>query len=214
MTDIAFLDKPDTVNWPPRWRHFANHAGGGSAHITLRSEEPGIRGLFRYRPEAARPLTLLSEVLLCGDGTLTRGERELIAAYVSSLNRCRFCYHTHAAFAAVRVPGGMDLVDQVRADLGNAPIPGKLKALLEIAAAVQRSGQDVTSEHVDAARREGATDEEIHDTVLIAAAFCMYNRYVDGLATLACDDPEHYAERARLTGGYVATWHDELEEAC
>ncbi len=155
----------------------------------------------------------LSEVLLCGDGTLTRGERELIAAHVSSLNRCRFCYHTHAAFAAARVPGGMALVDQVREDLPNAPVPAKLRALLEIAAAVQRGGQEVTGEHVEAARREGATDEEIHDTVLIAAAFCMYNRYVDGLATLACDDPEHYAERARLTGGYVATWHDALKKA-
>ncbi|MGW4801980.1 carboxymuconolactone decarboxylase family protein, partial [Nonomuraea sp. NPDC004297] len=128
-------------------------------------------------------------------------------------NRCRFCFHTHAAFAAVRVPGGMTLVDQVRADLASAPIPGKLKALLEIAAAVQRGGQEVTGEHVDTARREGATDDEIHDTVLIAAAFCMYNRYVDGLATLACDDPEHYADRARLTGGYVATWTDALRRA-
>ncbi|GAA2212342.1 carboxymuconolactone decarboxylase family protein [Nonomuraea monospora] len=214
MTNVTFLDNRNTVNGPPRWREFVNHAGGRSAHITLRSDEPGIRGLFRYRPEAAQPLNLLSEVLLCGDGTLTRGERELIAAYVSSLNQCRFCYHTHAAFAAVRVPGGMELVDQVRNDLRGAPVPAKLKALLAIAAAVQRGGQEVTPEHVAAARQEGATDEEIHDAVLIAAAFCMYNRYVDGLATLACDDPEHYAERARLTGGYVATWNDALEEAC
>ncbi|MEO3872185.1 carboxymuconolactone decarboxylase family protein [Nonomuraea sp. B12E4] len=180
----------------------------------MRSDEPGIRGLFRYRPDTAEPLNLLSEVLLRGDGTLSRGERELIAAYVSSLNRCRFCYHTHAAFAAIRVPGGMTLVDQVRDDLPNAPVPAKLKALLVIAAAVQRSGQEVTAELVETARLEGATDDEIHDTVLIAAAFCMYNRYVDGLATLACDDPEHYAERARLTGGYVATWKEALDEAC
>jgi uncharacterized peroxidase-related enzyme len=210
------LTLPDAHNarkWPPRWRGFVNHTGSKNAHITLPSDEPGIRGLFRYRPEAALPLNQLSEVILCGDGTLTRGERELIAAYVSSLNRCRFCFHTHAAFAAVRVPGGMGLVDQVRADPADAPIPDKLKALLTIAAAVQRGGQEVTAEHVAAARREGATDAEIHDTVLIAAAFCMYNRYVDGLATLASDDPEHYAERARLTGGYVATWNDALDEA-
>ncbi|WP_090939443.1 carboxymuconolactone decarboxylase family protein [Nonomuraea jiangxiensis] len=211
---MAFSAARNAAKWPPRWREFVNHAGGKVAHIKLRSDEPGIRGLFRYRPDTAEPLNLLSEVLLRGDGTLGRGERELIAAYVSSLNRCRFCYHTHAAFAAIRVPGGMELIDQVRADLPNAPVPAKLKALLEIAAAVQRGGQEVTGEHVAAARREGATDEEIHDTVLIAAAFCMYNRYVDGLATLACDDPEHYAERARLTGGYVATWKEALDEAC
>ncbi|HEX4814189.1 MAG TPA: peroxidase-related enzyme [Nonomuraea sp.] len=194
-------------------REFVNHAGGRRPHITLRTDEPGIRGLFRYRPEAAQPLVQLSEVLLRGDGTLGRGERELIAAYVSSLNRCRFCYHTHAAFAAVRLPGGLDLVDRVRTDPDTAPVTPKLRALLAIAGAVQRGGQEVTDEHVAAARAAGATDQEIHDAVLIAAAFCMYNRYVDGLATLACDDPGHYAERARLTG-YVKVWRDELDEAC
>lgn len=195
-------------------REFVNHAGGTRPHIQLVSDEPGIRGLFRYRPEAAEPLTLLSEVLLCGDSPLTRGERELIAAYVSSLNRCRFCFHTHAAFAAVRVPDGMTLVDETCADPTAAPLSGKLKALLAIAGAVQRGGREVTDEHVRAARAEGATDLEIHDTVLIAAAFCMYNRYVDGLATLATDDPAHYADRARLTSGYVKVWNDEaLDEA-
>jgi hypothetical protein len=63
----------------------------------------------------------------------------------------------------------------------------------------------VTAELVEAARKQGATDVEIHDTVLIAAAFCMYNRYVDGLATFAPDDPENYAERARalVEHGYL-----------
>lgn len=204
----------DEKRRPPRRREFVNHAGGTRPHITLISDEPGIRGLFRYRPEAALPLVQLSEVLLCGESTLSRGDRELIAAYVSSLNRCRFCFHTHAAFAAVRVPGGPALVEQVRADPDTAPITPKLKALLRIASAVQRGGQEVTGEHVRAARAAGATDEEIHDAVLIAAAFCMYNRYVDGLATLACDDPEHYAERARLSVGYVNVWRGELNEAC
>ncbi|NUO98313.1 MAG: carboxymuconolactone decarboxylase family protein [Nonomuraea sp.] len=196
-------------------RHeFVNHAGGGRPHIRLISDEPGIRGLFRYRPEAAAPLTLLSEVLLCGDSPLSRADRELIAAYVSSLNRCRFCFHTHAAFAAARVPEGMTLVGQTCADPGAAPIPDKLKALLAIAAAVRESGRDVTAGLVATAREEGATDLEIHDTVLIAAAFCMYNRYVDGLATLATDDPGHYAARARLTSGYVRVWeNDALDEA-
>ncbi|MFI7639416.1 carboxymuconolactone decarboxylase family protein [Nonomuraea sp. NPDC049400] len=201
------------TRWPARLREFVNHAGEARPHITLATDEPGIRGLFRYRPETAQPLVHLSEVLLCGDSTLSRGEREVIAAYVSSLNRCRFCFHTHAAFAAVRVPEGMELIDQIRADLDTAPISAKLKALLAIAGAVQRSGQEVTGDHVNAARAAGATDLEIHDTVLIAAAFCMYNRYVDGLATLACDDPAHYAERAQLSG-YVKVWEDELDEAC
>jgi uncharacterized peroxidase-related enzyme len=175
-------------------------------HIVLNSAEPGIRGLLRYRPETARPLSELTEVLLRGPGTLTRGERELIAAYVSALNDCRYCSSSHAACAAAQLPGGMTLVEQVRADPGAAPVPAKLKALLTIAAAVRDSGHAVTEEQVAGARAVGATDVEIHDTVLIAAVFCMFNRYVDGLATTAPDDPALYAAGAQrlVMQGYVA----------
>ena len=148
-------------------------------HISLNSAEPGIRGLLRYRPETGRPLSELAEVLLRGPGTLTRGERELIAAYVSGLNDCQYCSASHSACAAAQLPEGMALVDQVRADASGAPVSGKLKALLAIAAAVQRGGLQVTDEHIARARAAGATDLEIHDTVLIAAAFCMMNRYVE-----------------------------------
>ena len=166
------------------------------SHIALNSAEPGIRGLLRYRPETARPLSELTEVLLRGPSTLTRGERELIAAYVSALNDCRYCSSSHSACAAAQLPGGMTLVEQVRADPGSAPVPAKLKALLAIAAAVRDSGRAVTAEQVAGARAAGATDVEIHDTVLIAAMFCMVNRYVDGLATTAPDDPAVYAAGA------------------
>ena len=174
-------------------------------HIALNSAEPGIRGLLRYRPETARPLSELTEVLLRGPGTLTRGERELIAAYVSALNGCRYCTSSHSACAAAQLPGGMALVEQVRADPATAPVPAKLKALLALAAAVADSGRAVTAGLVAAARAAGATDVEIHDTVLIAAVFCMFNRYVDGLATTAPDDPALYAAGAQrlITHGYV-----------
>lgn len=173
-------------------------------HIGLNSAEPGIRGLLRYRPETARPLGELTEVLLRGPSTLTQGERELIAAYVSALNDCRYCSSSHSACAAALLPGGMAVVDQVRAGPGAAAVPAKLKALLAIAAAVQQSGRAVTAEHVAGARAAGATDQEIHDTVLIAATFCMVNRYVDGLATIAPDDPAAYAAGAQylVTHGY------------
>ncbi|GAA2212340.1 carboxymuconolactone decarboxylase family protein [Nonomuraea monospora] len=173
-------------------------------HITIDSGEPGIRGLFAFRPETAGPLNALAEALLRGDNTLTRGERELIAAYVSGLNECRYCTASHAAFAAAQLPGGMDLVDRVRAGEAGAEISPKLQTLLAIAAAVQRSGREVTGDLVDAAKAEGATDRELHDTVLIAAAFCMFNRYVDGLATHAPDDPAFYATSAEriVTHGY------------
>ncbi|MGN9768493.1 carboxymuconolactone decarboxylase family protein [Micromonospora sp. SD12] len=170
------------------------------AHIDLGLDErahPGINGPMRFRPETAKPLNELAETLLrAPHPTLTPGERELIAAYVSGLNECRFCCASHSAFAAAQLPSGMRLVDQVRADPATAEVSDKLRALLEIASAVQRSGRDVTAELVKAARVAGATDLEIHDTVLIAAAFCMFNRYVDGLGTLAPEDPGVYEQTA------------------
>jgi uncharacterized peroxidase-related enzyme len=174
-------------------------------HIALNSAEPGIRGLLRYRPETARPLGELTEVLLRGPSTLTRGGRELIAAYVSALNDCQYCTSSHSAYAAAQLPGGVAVVEQVRADPANAPVSAKLKALLAIAAAVQQGGRAVTAEHVESARAAGATDLEIHDTVLIAAMFCMFNRYVDGLATIAPDDPAVYAAGAQrlIAQGYL-----------
>jgi uncharacterized peroxidase-related enzyme len=174
-------------------------------YITLNSGEPGIRGLLRFRPETGRPLSELAEVLLRGPSTLSRGERELIAAYVSELNGCRYCSRSHSACAAAQLPGGMTVVEQVRADPRTAPLSAKLKTLLVIAAAVHRSGLDVTPEQIAEARSAGATDLEIHDAVLIAAAFCMLNRYVDGLATIAPQDPAAYAAGAQrlITEGYL-----------
>ena len=176
-------------------------------HISLNSESPGILSLFEYRPQTARPMSELADILLRGPSTLSRGERELIASYVSSLNDCSFCTDSHAAFAAAQLPSGMTLVDQVRTDPDVAQVTPKLRALLRIAAAVQRGGKNVSEHDVAAARQAGATDLEIHDTVLIAAAFCMYNRYVDGLATTLPDSPEAYAMSAEVivSSGYVAS---------
>lgn len=178
------------------------------AHIDLGLDEtqyPGISGLLRYRPETGLPLSALAEALLRAPNTLSPGERELIAAYVSGLNDCRYCATSHSAFAAAQLPAGMSLVEQVRADIATAPVSAKLRALLHIAGAVREDGRKVTAELVEAARAAGATDVEIHDTVLIAAAFCMYNRYVDGLGTLAPDDPQGYADAARriVEHGYL-----------
>jgi uncharacterized peroxidase-related enzyme len=181
------------------------------AHISLGLDEtnfPGITGLMRYRPETAAPLNALAEALLhAPHPTLSPGERELIAAYVSGLNDCDFCCSSHSAFAAAQLDGGISLVRQVRADVDSADIPAKIRALLKIAAAAQQSGRAVSVALVDAAKAEGATDLEIHDTVLIAAAFCMFNRYVDGLGTLLPEDPTVYEQRAEgiKLGGYVRT---------
>jgi uncharacterized peroxidase-related enzyme len=175
-------------------------------HIDLPKEYPGIRSLFVYRPETAVPLNALVQTLLHNPHpTLSPGERELIAAYVSNLNVCRYCASVHGAIARHHLGNNATLVASVINDLENAPITGKLKALLKIAGKVQIGGKQVTSLQIDAARKEGATDIEIHDTVLIAAAFCMFNRYVDGLATWTPDDPDVYDKmgKQRAEEGYL-----------
>ena len=175
-------------------------------YIELGNDLPGIVGLLNYRPETGRPLSQLAETILRNPNSLSRGEREMIAAYVSRLNECQFCTASHSAFAAAQLPGGDDLIGQVLAEPEQAVLSDKLKALLRIAAKVQESGRAVTAADIEAARAAGASDEEIHDTVLIAAAFCMFNRYVDGLGTFAPDDPAGYAASAEflVAGGYVA----------
>jgi uncharacterized peroxidase-related enzyme len=164
-------------------------------HIAVDEGVPGILSLFAFRPETAGPLNALAEVLLRGESTLTRGERELIAARVSHLNDTEFCARSHSAFAAAQLDGGEELVAQVVGGLESGVTP-KLRALLQIAEKVQQGGLHVTEADIAAAREHEATDQEIHDAVLIAAAFCMYNRYVDGLATVAPDDADAYREMA------------------
>jgi uncharacterized peroxidase-related enzyme len=162
------------------------------AHIELPQDLPGIVSAFAFRPETAKPMRELAEVLLRGPNSLTSGEREMIAAFVSTRNDCYFCQTSHRAAAAHHLNRNYELVDAVRFDYETAPVSEKLKALLAIAGKVQLGGKKVSAEDVERARQEGATDLEIHDTVLIAAAFCMFNRYVDGLATFTPIDQELY----------------------
>jgi uncharacterized peroxidase-related enzyme len=178
------------------------------AFIPVAEGLPGIRGLLGFRPETAKPLGELAEVLLRGPSTLSRAEREMIAAHVSFRNGCHFCHSCHAAIASEHLGGSEGdyaLVSLVEREPAAAPISNKMKALLAIAALVQRDGKDVTAAAIATARAEGATDVELHDTVLIAAAFCMFNRYVDGLGTWQPEDPELYRQmgRANTEFGYA-----------
>jgi len=163
------------------------------AHIALPEELPGISAGFAFRPETAKPMRELAHILLHEPGSLTPGERELIATYVSSQNDCYFCQTSHGAAAAAHL-GEEQTVKQVKTDFESAPVTPKLKALLAIAGKVQQGGKRVMPEDIAQARSRGATDLEIHDTVLIAAAFCMYNRYVDGLGTWQPENPQVYAQ--------------------
>jgi uncharacterized peroxidase-related enzyme len=178
------------------------------AHIDLTEGLPGIRGPMVFSPETTKPLSELAQVLLTGPHSLAPAEREMIATYVSSENDCYYCQHCHGSTAAQHLGGGekeYEFIAQMKRDFESTALSPKMKALLNIAGKVQKGGKQVTTVDVKRARQEGATDEEIHDTVLIAAAFCMFNRYVDGLATWQPGDPGVYREIGQHTArlGYV-----------
>ncbi|MES2111724.1 MAG: carboxymuconolactone decarboxylase family protein [Bacteroidota bacterium] len=178
------------------------------AHIELNNDLPGIRGPMAYRPETTGPLNALAEILLRDDNnTLTRGERELIGTYVSYLNDCFFCQNVHGALAGHYLQCDIEQIDTIKNDVNSSALSPKMKALLAIAVSVQKGGKQVTAEQIETARAGGATDIEIHDTVLIAASFCMFNRYVDGLGTWAPQDRQFYVERAprRAEEGYQSS---------
>lgn len=174
------------------------------AHIQVEEGIPGIRSLVLFRPETGKPLYDLAQVLLRGPSPLSEAERELIAAYVSHRNDCMFCMSSHAAAARCLYGDEKNIVDEVLADMFRSNVSDKMKALLHIAGKVQVLGKEVTPGDIGAARALGATDREIHDTVLIAASFSMFNRYVDGLASFTPTDPAVYEEMGkRMAKGYV-----------
>jgi len=189
------------------------------AHIKLAEGLPGIRGPLSYSPATTEPLCDLVDVLLYGPHTLTPAEREMIATYVSSQNDCYYCQSCHGSSAAQHLggsPADYELIDQVKHNYEAAPVSDKMKALLAIAGKVQKGGKYVTTEDVERARQLGATDKEIHDTVLIAAAFCMFNRYVDGLDTWQPRDAEIYREIGKQTAspGYARRdWKEPIRAA-
>lgn len=174
-------------------------------HINLNNDLPGITSLLEYRKETAQPIRELTQILLRGPSTLTEAERELIATAVSSKNECLFCTTSHTVVVDAYL-GESTTCQQVKENFETAPVSPKIKALIAIALQVQQSGRAVTGENVELAKQNGATDLEIHDTVLIAALFCMYNRYVDGLGTTMPGNNSNYfpdlATRLTTTGYY------------
>ncbi|MGE5107142.1 MAG: carboxymuconolactone decarboxylase family protein [Sphingobacteriales bacterium] len=173
-------------------------------HIDFKNDFPGIRSALAYSPETAVPIGVLAEILLRSNEGLAPAERELIGMYVSYLNDCFYCHHSHGEIACIYLDGNRQLIEQVRKDYHKAGISDKLKALLSVAAKVQQSGKAVTPADIENAKQYGASDKDIHDTVLIAAVFCMFNRYVDGLVTTTPTDMRSYPLRAKqiVENGY------------
>ncbi len=184
-------------------------------YISLEAHLPGVTGLLEYRQDTAAPLREVTQILLRGPSSLSEAERELIATIVSHRNECFYCATSHTAAADVYL-GEHDTAALMKKDIAAAPLSDKMKALLVIASQVQQSGKAVTQQAIDNAKAAGATDTELHDTVMIAALFCFYNRYVDGLGTIAPTDPEYYssmAQRLKDKGYYrPADGYDHLKK--
>lgn len=173
-------------------------------YINTGVQQPGIVELLFYKGPTGRALSILAHTILKGPSGLTSGERELIASYVSKLNNCQFCHESHSASANAHLGDNGNTVQCMVTDLEETPVSNKMKSLLKIAGKVQKSGLEVKPEDIENARKNGATDEDIHDAVLVAAAFCMYNRYVDGLGTTLPENSEEYAGMGKrlATKGY------------
>lgn len=172
--------------------------------VPLPEHLPGVTGLLESRKDTAQPIRELTQILLRGPSTLSEGERELIASVVSNGNECTFCTTAHST-TTDRLLGDPEISKRVKEDIHTAPVSDKMKTLLEIASLTRISGKRVTPESIEKAKAAGATDNEIHDTILIAALFCLYNRYVDGMATsLPADDGyyENLADRL-INHGYL-----------
>lgn len=153
-------------------------------HISFKNDLPGILGPMATYPEFNSPLNQLAELLLRkSSASLSSSDREIIASYVSYLNNCIFCSESHGAVVDTYL--GIDgFIKKIWSDYNNAPISELLKSLLIVAGKVQKDARTVTQSDIKKAIDLGANEAEIHDTVLIAAAFCMYNRYVDGLDSI------------------------------
>jgi uncharacterized peroxidase-related enzyme len=164
---------------------------------------PGILAAIRLTPGLGVHLRGLADELLVNDfpgATLVRAEREMLATAVSAANDCFYCMDSHGAFASALIEstGASDLaplVDVVKVGSSEG-FDDKMRALLHISRTVRREARDLTADDVEAAHAAGATDADVQLAVLIAAAFSMYNRMVEGFRARTPPTPEVYRDRA------------------
>lgn len=160
--------------------------------IQINNEFPGIEGLLFNYPATGKAICSLIQQVLRGPSGLSTAEREMIAAHTSYLNRCEYCTNTHTEIVSVLSKDDGETMSCVVNGMDTASVSPKMKALLQIAAKVQESGLQVMESDINNARTLGASDKDIHDTVLVASMFCFINRYVDGLRTERFAKKEDY----------------------
>ena len=164
---------------------------------------PGIQAAIRLTPGLGTHLRGLADELLVNDfpgATITRAEREMLATAVSAANDCFFCMDSHGAHARALLErdGTVELIPVIEEIKGGSPdsLDPKMRELLHIARTVRGDARDLTVADVAAAQAEGATDADIQLAVLIAAAFSMYNRMVDGFRARTAPSVDAYRARA------------------
>lgn len=178
-------------------------------HIQLDQKFPGIVSLFMFDKGMAKHLSGMAQELMRRPSTLSAGERELIAAYVSRLNECQFCYRSHKSCAEeLLFP---EIVEEIidRNNFDTVLLTTKLRHLLMVSNCIQAGPADHSGRwhaltmHIERAKDAGASDQEIHDTVAIAAFFCLCNRYVDGLGTTYAPGEEVQGGKSLAKYGYL-----------
>jgi uncharacterized peroxidase-related enzyme len=164
---------------------------------------PGILAAIRLTPGLGIHLRGLADELLVNDfpgATIERHEREMLATATSAANDCFYCMDSHGAFATALIErsGSLDLVpliDEIKRG-SSAGLDPKMQALVHISRTVRRQPLDLTAADVDAAQAAGASDADVQLAILIAAAFSMYNRMVDGFRAKTPPTAEAYRSRA------------------
>jgi uncharacterized peroxidase-related enzyme len=167
-------------------------------------DAPGILTAIRLTPGLGVHLRGLADELLVNEfpgATIERAEREMLATAVSAGNDCFYCMDSHGAFATalLEADGSTDrigLIDTIKLGSSDGLDP-KMTALLHIARTVRQDALGLTDADVAAAREAGATDADVQLAVLIAAAFSMYNRIVDGFRAATPPVTAAYRDRAR-----------------
>ena len=164
---------------------------------------PGIIAAIRLTPGLGLHLRGLADELLVHDfpgATLVRAQREMLATAVSAANDCFYCMDSHGAFATALLERDaatelLPLVDEIKLGSSEGFDP-KMRALLHIARTVRGEPRDLTAADVGAAHAAGASDADVQLAVLIAAAFSMYNRMVEGFRARTPPSAEAYRARA------------------
>jgi uncharacterized peroxidase-related enzyme len=166
-------------------------------------EVPGIGVAMRLTPELGLHLRGLADQVLVNPypgATITRAQREMLATAVSAANDCFFCMDSHAAHATALLERDGAADEVAKLDMlkvgESAGFDPKMQALLTIARTVRRDPRKLTRTDIDAATGAGATDGDVQLAVLIASAFSMYNRLVDGFRARTPANVDVYRDRA------------------